>query len=356
MRIHQLLASLEFGDAVAGFALAIQRELRRQGHESEIFAGTRHPLATEPSRPLGELAGEAGALLIYHHAFRSEAIDRALDAFPGRCGMIYHNVTPAHWFRPWSDELAASAQRARAALGPLRARMQAVFTESEFNRRELEAAGYGAVGLLPLALDLDRLLALAPDGEVMARHGGAETTFLFVGRLAPNKRQEDVIRVFAWYRRFIDPACRLVLVGAAPEIDAYRADLVEVARTSRVEDAVVFAGKVSPAELVAYYRVADVFLCMSEHEGFGVPLVEAMAFDVPVVARAAAAVAETLGDAGLLVGSRAIPEIAEAVALVLHDPVVRAHTLERQRRRLEAFAPAHFEAGLRQLIASLVAR
>ncbi len=353
MRIHQLLASLEFGDAVAGLALAIQRELRRQGHESEIFAGARHPLATEPSRSLGELTGETGALLIYHHAFWSEGIARALDTFPGRCGMIYHNVTPAHWFAPWSDELAASARRARAALGSLRVRMQAVFTESEFNRSELEAADYQDVGLLPLALDLDRLLAIVPEGEVMARHGGSETTFLFVGRLVPNKRQEDVIRVFAWYRRFIDPACRLVLVGAAPEIDAYRADLVEVARACRVEDAVVFAGKVSPAELAAYYRVADVFLCMSEHEGFGVPLVEAMAFGMPVVARGAAAVPETLGDAGVLVGSRAIPEIAEAVALVLRDPVVRAQVLERQRRRLAAFAPAHFEAGLRRLTASL---
>ncbi|MDG2306928.1 MAG: glycosyltransferase [Candidatus Binatia bacterium] len=346
MQIHQLLASLEYGDAVANQAIAIQRHLRAQGHESDLFAPSRHPLATEPTRPLEEMPTSPDAVTLYHHAFWSEEIHERLGTLPGRLAMIYHNITPEHYFAPYSADLRWSAARARAALDPLRSLVDIPLTVSEFNRAELSAAGYADVGLLPLPMDVGLFSDTAPDPAVVERYSDGWTNFLFVGRLAPNKRQEDVIRVFAWYHRYVDRASRLLLVGAAPEIDAYREDLVRVADSLGVADFVVFAGKVSFPELVAYYRVADLFLCMSEHEGFCAPLVEAIFHDLLVVARAEGAIPETLGDAGILVHGRNVPRIAETIGLVLSDAELRRDVVERQRQRLEVYTPQRFGAAL----------
>jgi len=351
MQIHQLLASLEYGDAVANQALAIQRRLRAWGHESDIFSPARHPLATEPSRPLAEMPTSSDAVTLYHHAFWSEEVHERLAGLTGRLAMIYHNVTPDHYLAPYSPELAASVARARQALIPLRSLVNAPLAVSEFNREELRALGYRDVEILPLPMDLDAFAAATPAPEVIDRYADGWKNFLFVGRLSPNKRQEDVIRVFAWYHHYVDSASRLLLVGAAPEIDAYRKDLVRVAESLRVCDHVVFAGKVSFSELVAYYRVASVFVCMSEHEGFCVPLVEAMFHDLPVVARAEGAVPETLADAGVLVPDRNVPRIAELVRLLLADGKFRSEVLARQRSRLAAYAPGRFVSALQGFVA-----
>lgn len=353
MQIHQLLASLEFGDAVATQALAIQRRLRELGHVSEIFAPRRHPRATEPIRPLSDVPTGDDARMIYHHAFWSDEIHECLSGSSGRLAMIYHNVTPDHFFLPYSAELGTSAKRARAALEPLRALVDVPLTVSEFNRAELEAVGYRDVGLVPLPLDLAAFAAARPVPELAARYDDGWTNFLFVGRLAPNKRQEDVIRVFAWYHRYVDDASRLVLVGSAPEFDGYREDLGRIAEAERVAEYVEMPGKVSFEELAAYYRIADVFVCMSEHEGFCAPLVEAMYHDLPVVARAAGAVPETVGDAGILVRERNFPRIAEAIHAVQTDPGLRAEILARQRERLEAFGVERFRDGVDAVVARL---
>ena len=350
MQIHQLLASLEYGDAVANQALEIQRQLRAWGHESDIFAAARHPLATEPTRPLSEMPTSSGAVTLYHHAFWSDEIHERLGTLSGRLAMLYHNITPEHYFAPYSRDLRNSAVRARAALEPLRSLVDVPLTVSEFNRSELTAAGYRDVDLVPLPMNLEPFAVTEPDPGVLARYADGWKNFLFVGRLAPNKRQEDVIRIFSWYHRYVDTASRLLLVGAAPEIDAYREDLVRVAVSLDVADFVVFAGKVSFPELVAYYRAADLFVCMSEHEGFCAPLLEAMFHDLPVVARAEGAIPETLGDAGILVHGRNVPRIAEVARLVLADEALRADVIARQRRRLAVFTPERFSSALQAFV------
>lgn len=350
MEIHQLLASLEYGDAVSGQALAIQNQLRAWGHESRIYAPRRHPLATEPIHELDAMPDSSSAVTIYHHAFWSEQIHERLGSLGGRIAMLYHNVTPEHFFAPYSEELGASAARARGALVTLREIVKWPLTVSDFNRAELRDLGFDDVQILPLPLDLSSFRAATPSPEVCARFEDGWTNFLFVGRLAPNKRQEDVIRVFAWYHRHVDAASRLFLVGAAPEFDAYRKDLTEVARVEGVSEHVVFAGKVSFEELAAYYRVADLFVCMSEHEGFCAPLIEAMSHDLPVIARAEGAIPETLGDAGILVRGRNIPKIAEAAALLVRDAEIRRDVVARQRVRLEAFGPEVFSEALARFV------
>jgi glycosyltransferase involved in cell wall biosynthesis len=225
--------------------------------------------------------------------------------------------------------------------------------DSEFNRRELEEAGFPRTGVMPIYLDFARYRE--PPGPVLSRLLDDErVTLLFVGRIAPNKRQEDLIRVASYWKRFISPDVRLLLVGKPPRrrhyFDALQSFLYEEGFTPAE---VMLAGHVSHDDLLASYTRARVFLSLSEHEGFGVPLVEAMLMNVPVLARRAAAVGDTLGDAGVQFEELRIDEVAEMAHLLATDEPLRAAVLAGQRRRLQAFAPEVVEATLRGYLDSL---
>jgi len=353
MRIHQLLGSLEFADAVATYALTVQRLLRDLGHESEIFVAGCDPRVAELCRPLADLPEDDSVVTIYHHTFWSEPTLQKLRRLRGRRALIYHNVTPDHFFAGWDEELGDFARRAREELGELRGIVDVAIAGAPFNRHELADLGFEDVAVLPMPVALDRLSSTAPDAPTLEKLADGAVNFLFVGRLVPSKRQEDVIRVFAWYHRFIHRPSRLVLVGSAPELDVYRRSLDQVARDNEVDEHVVFTGKISDAELVACYRAAHVFVCMSEHEGFCAPLVECMLYDVPVLARAMGAVPETLGAAGVLVHERNIPAIAETAHALISDRELRARVIAAQRERLAAFSPEHFTEALARVVARL---
>ena len=178
--------------------------------------------------------------------------------------------------------------------------------------------------------------------------------FLFVGRLAPHKRQEDVVRAFAWYNRDINRRSRLLLVGTVG-LERYLYHLYEVVKSVEMEEHVIFTGHASFAELVAYYRVAHVFLCMSEHEGLCVPLLESMYHRVPIIAYAAAGVPDALGGAGILVNEKDYPVIAEMAHLLVEDEELRRRVLRRQEQRLTAFAPAAIAERFQRYVEELVA-
>jgi glycosyltransferase involved in cell wall biosynthesis len=353
MRIHQLLPSLEYGDAVAHQAIAIRDRLRGEGHVSDLFALDRHPRAAAKTRPVSELAGEEGAVTIYHHAYWSEGLEEIMHHLPGRLVMVYHNVTPAEFLSPYGESLASTVGKARQILSDLLPRVDVPLAVSPFNARELEAVGYRDVDLLPLLIDARPFDDVEPSTEILNRYDDGRTNLLFVGRLTPSKRQEDVVRIFAWYRRFIDLTARLLLVGAAPEVESYPSDLAAVVDSLGLRDSVVFSGKVAFSELAAYYRVADVFVCMSEHEGFCVPLIEAMLHDIPVVARAAAAIPETLGGAGVLFEGCHVPQIAHTIGRILSDGEMHAAVLEGQRRRAADFGEEAFANSLGRLVCRL---
>jgi glycosyltransferase involved in cell wall biosynthesis len=205
---------------------------------------------------------------------------------------------------------------------------------SEFNRQELEAAGFRRTGVLPILLDW-AAYAHPPVRSLLERYR-AGTTLLYVGRVAPNKRIDDLIKAFYFYRR-LDAASRLLVVGSAVDTEGYLAGCQKLAAELGVADAVVFTGSVSQAELCTYYRLASVYLSMSEHEGFGVPLVEAMHFGLPIVAYAAAGIPGTLGGAGLPVAEKDFPTVAELIHQVVIEPVLRDAVVAGQRERLKAF-------------------
>ncbi|HLJ98096.1 MAG TPA: glycosyltransferase family 4 protein [Gemmataceae bacterium] len=354
MEIHQLLPNFVPGDAIGNHARALQRHLRSWGFRSEIHAQYVHPELAQQSRPLAELPTTPHCVVIYHYSTLSTEAAQALAKCKGKKVILYHNITPAHFYAPYCPTTYRLLRAARASLGQFRKQVDLTLGVSAYNCAELAAAGYVHPRRLPLLLELDSFAVQPPCPAIQERYGNGWTNFLFVGRLAPHKRQEDVIRAFAWYNRFINRRSRLLLVGTAGGLERYLYHLGEVVASLEMEDHVVFVGHTSLAELSAYYRLAHVFVCMSEHEGFCVPLVEAMHHQVPILAYAAAGIPETLADAGVLAKDKDFPLIAEMAHLLTVDADLRRRVLGRQQARLADFAPEPIALQFRRYMEELI--
>jgi glycosyltransferase involved in cell wall biosynthesis len=350
MEIHQLLSGMHPGDAISNHALALRGRLRSWGHDSEIYSVDISKSLIHDCRDYHEFHPRSDVLTIYHYALGSEELTRLFVQNPGKRVLIYHNITPHHYVEKYNKDLGVACREGRAALAELREATDLAVGDSEFNCRELAEHGFHAPRVLPLLIDFQESEATLPCPKIMRRLDDTWANFLFVGRVSPHKCQQDVVRVFAHYNCRIDRRSRLLIVGGWRHMDGYVSELKAIARSLGIEDHVFFTGHVRPNELAAYYRAADVFLCMSEHEGVCVPLLEAMAYHVPVIAYAAAAVPETLGEAGVLVTRKEHGLIAELAHLLISDKELRKRVVRRQRRRLADFQPEPIVERFRSII------
>ena len=334
--IHQVLAALAYGDAIGNEALAIRKHLRGRGYESDIFAEKVHPQMAGLARPLSEYAGATGAaaLCMFHFSIGSAASSLVYHRRdPLIC--VYHNITPPEFFFPFHPHLARLCYHGRGELKAFAERSVLGLGVSEFNRKELEVAGFKPTGVLPIVVDWSRYDE-APSPVMLKRLAGFDgPTILFVGRIVPNKKIEDLIAAFAAFQRHHSPKSRLLLVGDSVGHERYLRRLLETVHDLRVRN-VVFTGQVTQADLIAAYRSAQAFLCLSEHEGFCVPLLEAMHFGLPVLAYDAAAVSETMNGGGMLLDDKNPLIVAAALDRVLSDEAFRRAVLTSQDRTLAA--------------------
>ena len=327
--VHQVLATLGYGDAIGHEVLGIQRVLRTAGYDSEIFvetADTRLEDLTYDYRDLVD-ASHPDNLLIHHFSIGSRA-SRVAYALPDRMALVYHNITPPEYFIGVHKQLVELCWKGRRELKAYVDRCDLALGDSEFNRQELEAIGFPDTGVLPVVPDFSHL-AGTPDWRIAGQFDDERTNLLFVGRMIPNKRIENVIRIFHAYRTRFNPQSRLLLVGSHGGFEKYLTMLHQLVATLGTPD-VFFSGHVSNEELTAYYDVADLFLCASEHEGFCVPLVEAFHTRVPVVALAATAVPATLDGGGVLYDDRDPHHVAALVDAVLSDQAIADNVLAAQ--------------------------
>ncbi|HEX3604885.1 MAG TPA: glycosyltransferase [Candidatus Dormibacteraeota bacterium] len=322
--------------------------LRGLGFRSEIFADLIDRRVAREARPADELARRTGdgSTLLYHLSIGSP-LARMVEGFEGPRVLVYHNITPPDFYRGTSPRVVYWLERGERELRRLAPLADLVIGDSTYNLEAPLAAGARRHAVVPPPVDLSRL---APRAARPAR----PPVVLFVGRLAPNKRQEELIRVLAALRATAAPDARLVLAGSADDTGGYLAGLRRLAERLGVADAVdIPARRLSDVELGAHYAAASAFACASDHEGFCIPLLEAMAFSVPVVAHAAGAVPETLGDAGVLVRDRDPLVWAGLLGRVLTDQRLRATLTAAGRRRLEDFSTAattrRLEAALREI-------
>ena len=276
----------------------------------------------------------------------------AFAALPGGRVLQYHNITPAHFFAPYDPGLFRLASIGRRELATLAGRVDLALGDSEFNRRELEALGFEPTGVMPIAVDTaaSRTRPRRPALEAVLDDG--LVNFLFVGRIAPNKRIEDHIRLAEQYKRYVDAYYRFIFVGRTDGVPRYYAAIrALIAQYEMPPDRFIFTGPVPDEDLAAYYRTASVYVSLSEHEGFCVPLLEAMAADVPVLAYASTAVPDTLGGAGVLFSPKDLEHAAELLGLLAYDTGCGRSVIAGQRRRLADFGDARIERDLRAVIA-----
>jgi glycosyltransferase involved in cell wall biosynthesis len=328
-RVHQVLATLSYGDAIGHEVLGIQRVLRGAGYSSDIFTETVDPRLASHTRSYREMVDSVGPddLLIHHFSIGSRA-SRTAYALSSRMALIYHNITPAEYFVGVHQALVRKCFRGRRELTAYVGRCDLALGDSEYNRRELEALGFAPTGVLPVVPGFSHL-DVEPSYLLARQFDDDWTNILFVGRVVPNKRFEDVIRFVQAYRTRYNPRTRLLLVGSYTGFETYRTQLYAFAARLRASD-VHLIGQVSNEELAAFYEIADLFLCASEHEGFCVPLVEAFHMGVPVMAYAAAAVPATMAGGGILYDTRDPEEVASHMHGVLDDDALRDRVLASQ--------------------------
>ena len=333
--IHQLLAGFAQGDAISHEALAIREIARSAGFASDIFAPEDRiaPDAGNACLPLHEYAGTSSEMVIGHYSIDSAANQTFLLS-PAKRILIYHNVTPPEFFGPFDPAIASQLTQARVGLDKIARHADAVWADSAFNASELREMGIPDVKVFPLLFQ-SAGLETPPDPAVLAKFAVPMKNILFVGRIAPNKCLEELITAFAWFHKNIEPQSRLIIVGSERSAPSYYAMLTMLAAEMGL-DTVFFERFASPAGLSAYYQLADCFVTTSRHEGYCLPLVEAMVKGVPVVAHRTGGTPEAMGGAGVLFDDFTSGELAELLGLVCHDKALRQTVLASQQKRADA--------------------
>lgn len=338
MRVIQLLPTLAYGDAVGNDTIAIKNILKSMGYETQIYAESVAPSLLEDK--IAEIVShmqetKRDDVLIYHLSTGSK-LNYKFAEFTGKKIIVYHNVTPPKFFKGYDYTLEKLTEEGIEGARFLADKVDYCFAVSAFNKKNLEEFGYKVpIDILPIIIPFDDYRK-EPSRNIIEKYRDGRHNIIFTGRVAPNKCHQDIIAAFAHYKKYYDSQARLFLVGSYKESDTYYRKLKKYVELLEVED-VVFTGHIKFEEILAYYRIADVFLCMSEHEGFCVPLIEAMFFDVPVIAYNCTAVPMTLGDGGILIDKKDPVETAALINRVISDKDLQMLISDNQQKRLEDF-------------------
>ncbi len=344
-QVHQVLATLGYGDAIGNEVLGIQKVLQGTGNESRIYVETVDPLLEDRTVDYRQLLADSDAdnILIHHFSIASRA-SRVAFALPERMILVYHNITPPQYFIGVNPTLVEACYNGRRELGAYVPRCDFALGDSEFNRIELEQMGFQRTGVLPVVPNFDHL-EVAPNDLLARDFDDASTNILFVGRLIPNKRIEDLVRFFHAYRLKYNSAAKLLLVGSHHGFEKYVASVSGLIASLRTPD-VHFIGHVSNEQLVALYDVADLYLSASEHEGFCVPLIEAFYKRIPVMAFDAAVVPATMDGGGVLYDHKDARHVAALMHAVLSNQALQEEILRTQDSALDRLLQKDFSAKL----------
>jgi glycosyltransferase involved in cell wall biosynthesis len=351
--VNQFLPNLSPGDAISNQAIFIRDQLRELGFRSDIYVRTIHPLLPPNRCHLFSAAAlQDSDAAIYHHSIGTD-ITRAMVEYAGPKCLVYHNITPAKFVEPYRPRFAELLRQGREDLSALAPAFDISYGDSQFNADELREAGFSHPKVLPIAVSPAKW-SFAPDSAMMTSLGDGRTNIIFVGRIAPNKKQDDLIRAFAHYLAF-DPDARLFLVGTVEGPDPYAEYLLSLIEHLGLKKSIRVTNTISDAALAAYYRTARLFWSMSEHEGFCVPLIEAMWFEVPVLAFRSSAIPETLGDAAIMFNDKSDSKTLAALARVLvTDEELRGQVIAAQRRQRRAFLPSQITPVIAELTGRLL--
>lgn len=335
-QIHQLISTLTPGDAVGNTTLKTRDTLRKLGFESEIFRWECAPSLEVETLPAKEYLKYSSpeSTVIFHYSIGSE-LNRMVWGLPDKLILCYHNITPPEFFQDIHNHVLGQLYHGRKQLKEFASRCVLALGDSLYNENELKEMGFKNTALLPLALDFSDF-DQEPDPYILDAFSDHKKNFLFVGRIVPNKKLEDLVKLYAVYKKYVSYDSRLLVVGDWRGFEVYKSQLMHLIGEINLPD-VIFTGKVSFPQLIAFYKVADAYVSLSQHEGFCVPLLEAMHFNIPVMALDRAAVGETMNGAGLLMNETNFAEMAELLDMVSEPGYLRERVLAGQRARLAEY-------------------
>lgn len=313
MNIYQLLPNFILGDGIGNEVMEIYNVLRREGYNTKVFADGIDPMISRDiAGPVCDMPLLSKDDIILYHLSIGTDLNQYLEKLSCRIIFRYHNITPASFFEPYNRLSAELCRRGEDELIELKEVPHYCLAVSEYNKQELIKVGYKCkIDVLPILLNYKKY-DLPPSNEILQRYHDDYVNLIFVGRIAPNKRQDDVLKAYHMYKRLYNPKSRLFIVGSYSDEDLYYKEIIQLIERKGIED-VIITGHIPLEEEVAYYKLAHTFVCMSEHEGFCIPLVEAMYFGVPIIAYRSSAVAETLGENGVIVDSKDMNYIAKVI-------------------------------------------
>lgn len=336
MRILQVLPVLAFGDAIGNNTITLKDTLRDAGYKTEVYAeviDSRLPKAT--AIQIEKLKVDKEDMILYHLSTGSK-LNFDILKFKCKKVLIYHNITPPDFFSGYNEEAKQNCIDGLAAAKYLADKVDYCIADSEYNKQELIALGYSCkIDVLPILITFDDFKKV-PDKEVLDKYGDNTKNIIFTGRIAPNKKHEDLIAAFYDYQKYYEENAMLFLVGSYGGMETYYKKLKNYVGQLGVKN-VIFTGHIKFSEILAYYHLADLLLCMSEHEGFCVPLVEAMYFNVPIVAFESTAIGDTLGGSGILLKEKEPEVTAGVMNRVLTDASLHDSIIKNQQERLLYF-------------------
>jgi glycosyltransferase involved in cell wall biosynthesis len=337
VEIHQFATSLSYGDAISDEMLEIQKALKEKGYSSEIFTRFYEPCVAKYAKDFKEYSkySSPSNVVLFHFSIGSP-VSKMFFRIPDKRVMIYHNITPYQYFLDTHRILSRECYKGRLEIKLFLDKVDLALGDSEFNRKELESLGYTNTGVLPLLIDYSKFDG-KPDPVFQKIYDNGKFTLLFVGRVIPNKKFEDVIKSFHFYKKCFNPDSQLLLVGDFRGMERYLAALENLVKELGLSD-VHFPGRVDFSELLASFQLADVYLSMSEHEGFGVPLVESFYLGLPVIAYAAGAIEETMNGGGILIHQKNFPETAALLDKLYTDDNFRKRIVLSQNKALEKYS------------------
>lgn len=340
MNIYQIISTMSWGDAVGNDTMAVNKVISEMGYKTGIYTINIDSRLSEPyihyMNKMPNIKNDD--IIIFNHSIGTDLCEK-LKTMKGHKMMIYHNITPPKFFEGYSAQSKNATEYGYQGTLSLKDTIEYVMADSAYNANDLKKMGYTCpMTVRPILISFSDY-EKKPNEKLMEKYkDDGYVNILFVGRVAPNKKQEDIISAFAFYNKHINAKSRLILAGSDKGMEIYSRKLKKYAEALMIDENVIFTGHISFDSILAWYHLADVFVCMSEHEGFCVPLAEAMYFHVPIIAYDSSAIGETLGGSGLLIKDKDPVETAMLIDRLMKDDDLKNEVIKGQDERLGYFA------------------
>ncbi len=352
MIIEQFLPAFHYGDATSNSALAFHNYLSEKGIQSKLISLTSDKNVRDKVTLFKDYKVNKSSVKILHFAIPSLLTDffRETD---GKKVMIYHNITPSHFFTDYSEFLVKFTNDGRIHLATLKDSFDLSIGVSEFNACDLRKLKFRNVKVFPLIVDMNDYDKPYSNGYFNLINDDRKN-ILCVGRIAPNKKIEDAVKMLFFYKKYLSPSIRLIVAGNINSVPKYFAAVRDLAsRFYLTAEDILFTGHIKFDEFLAVYKVSDIYLSMSEHEGFCLPVMESFKMGLPVAAFDAGAIKETVGDGGIIFDTKEPEKVAGTLEYLINNEGIRKKIVNSGEKRLKTYLNDSDPAKLLDLISSV---